>query len=80
MELNEAKGKVKEMVGQVVNSPDVEAEGKAEHGAGKVGKMVGQIEKVIEECARRALPKHGPGEAMRLWSPAQCWRDRAKSF
>jgi uncharacterized protein YjbJ (UPF0337 family) len=43
------KGKVKEVVGQVVNSPDLEAEGKAEHRAGKVEKKVGQIEKVLEK-------------------------------
>ena len=33
---HEVKGKVKETVGQVTNSPDLEAEGKAEHRAGKV--------------------------------------------
>jgi uncharacterized protein YjbJ (UPF0337 family) len=43
------KGAVKEKAGQVTNNPDLEAEGKAEHTAGKVEKKVGQIEKVIEK-------------------------------
>jgi uncharacterized protein YjbJ (UPF0337 family) len=43
------KGKVKETVGQVTNNPDLEAEGKAEHRAGKVEKKVGQIKKVFEQ-------------------------------
>ena len=41
------KGIVKEKAGQVTNNPDLEAEGKAEHIAGKVEKKVGQIEKVL---------------------------------
>jgi uncharacterized protein YjbJ (UPF0337 family) len=43
------KGKVKETVGQVTSNPDLEAEGKAEHRAGKVEKKVGQIKKVFEK-------------------------------
>jgi uncharacterized protein YjbJ (UPF0337 family) len=43
------KGKVKETAGQVTNNPDLEAEGKAEHRAGKVEKKVGQIKKVFEK-------------------------------
>jgi uncharacterized protein YjbJ (UPF0337 family) len=43
------KGKIKEKAGQVTNSPDLKAEGKAEHTAGKVEKKVGQIEKVLEK-------------------------------
>jgi uncharacterized protein YjbJ (UPF0337 family) len=35
---HEVKGKVKETAGQVTNNPDLEAEGKAEHRAGKVEK------------------------------------------
>jgi uncharacterized protein YjbJ (UPF0337 family) len=46
---HEVKGKVKEKAGQVTNNPDLKAEGKAEHTAGKVGKKVGQIEKVLEK-------------------------------
>ena len=42
---HEVKGKVKETAGQVTNNPDLEAEGKAEHRAGK-GENVGQIKKV----------------------------------
>ena len=33
---HEVKGKVKEKTGQVTNNPRLEAEGKAEHTAGKV--------------------------------------------
>ena len=45
---HEAKGKVKEKVGQVTNNPDTETEGQGEKVAGKVQKKVGQIEKVLE--------------------------------
>ena len=47
--LHEAKGKIKEKVGQVTNDPDLEAEGQAENFGGKVRKKVGQIEKVFEK-------------------------------
>ena len=43
------KGKVKEKAGQVINDPDLEAEGKSENLAGKVQKKVGQIEDVFEK-------------------------------
>jgi uncharacterized protein YjbJ (UPF0337 family) len=43
------KGKVKEKTGQVMNNPDLEAEGKAEHNLGKVEKKVGQIEEVLQK-------------------------------
>jgi uncharacterized protein YjbJ (UPF0337 family) len=46
--LHEAKGKVKEKVGQLTNNPDTETEGQGEKVAGKVQKKVGQIEKVLE--------------------------------
>jgi uncharacterized protein YjbJ (UPF0337 family) len=46
---HEVKGTIKEMVGKVVANPDLEAEGKAEHNAGKVEKKVGQIKKVFEK-------------------------------
>jgi uncharacterized protein YjbJ (UPF0337 family) len=46
---HEVKGKVKELAGQIVNSPDLEDEGKAENLGGKVQKKVGQIEKVFEK-------------------------------
>ncbi len=47
--LHEAKGKVKEKVGQVTSNPDSEAEGHGEKVAGKVQNKVGQIEKVLEK-------------------------------
>jgi uncharacterized protein YjbJ (UPF0337 family) len=47
--LHEAKGKVKEKVGQITNNPDTETEGHGEKVAGKVQKKVGQIEKVLEK-------------------------------
>jgi uncharacterized protein YjbJ (UPF0337 family) len=43
------KGKIKETVGKVTNSPNLQAEGKAEKNTGKVEKKVGQIEKVFEK-------------------------------
>jgi len=46
---NEVKGKVKETAGRVTNNPDLEAEGIAEYNAGKVGRKVGQIKKVLEK-------------------------------
>ncbi len=45
--LHDLKGKVKEEAGQVVNDPDLEAEGQAEKIAGKVQKKIGQVEKVL---------------------------------
>jgi len=44
--LHEAKGKVKEKVGQITNNPHLETEGHGEKVSGKVQKKVGQIEKV----------------------------------
>ena len=46
--LHEVKGKLKQMAGQVVGNPDLEAEGHAEGLAGKIQKKLGQIEKVFE--------------------------------
>ena len=46
---HEAKGKVKEKVGQVTNNPNLESEGKGEKMGGKVQKKVGDIEKVFEK-------------------------------
>jgi len=46
---HEVKGKVKETAGQVTNNPNLEVEGKAEYDIGKVGKKVGQIEKVLQK-------------------------------
>jgi uncharacterized protein YjbJ (UPF0337 family) len=47
--LHEAKGKVKETVGQVTNNPALEAEGQDENTSGKVQKKIGQIKKVFEK-------------------------------
>jgi uncharacterized protein YjbJ (UPF0337 family) len=47
--LHEAKGKVKEKAGQVINNPDLETDGHAEKVAGKVQKNVGQVEEVLEK-------------------------------
>jgi uncharacterized protein YjbJ (UPF0337 family) len=46
---HEAKGKVKETAGRVLNQPDLEVEGKTENLGGKVQKKVGQIEQVFEK-------------------------------
>jgi len=45
--LHDLKGKVKEQAGQLINDPDLEAEGQAEKIAGKIQKKVGQVEKVL---------------------------------
>jgi uncharacterized protein YjbJ (UPF0337 family) len=45
--LHDLKGKVKEKAGQLVNDPDLEAEGQAEKIAGKIQKKVGQVETVL---------------------------------
>jgi uncharacterized protein YjbJ (UPF0337 family) len=47
--LHEAKGKVKETIGKVINNPDLEAEGKAENLGGKIQKKAGQLERVFEK-------------------------------
>jgi uncharacterized protein YjbJ (UPF0337 family) len=47
--LHELKGTVKEKAGQLVNDPNLEAEGQAENLVGKVQTKVGHIEKVLEK-------------------------------
>jgi uncharacterized protein YjbJ (UPF0337 family) len=47
--MHEAKGAVKEKIGQVTNDPDLEAEGSGENLAGKVQKKIGDIKKVFEK-------------------------------
>ena len=47
--LHEAKGTVKEKSGQVINNPNLTAEGRKEKLAGKVQIKVGQVEKVFEK-------------------------------
>jgi uncharacterized protein YjbJ (UPF0337 family) len=45
--LHEAKGTIKEKAGELVNNPDVEAEGRAEKNAGKAQNWVGKVEKAV---------------------------------
>lgn len=47
--LHEAKGKAKEMAGEITDNPKLESEGKAEKIAGKVQGKVGEIKKVLGE-------------------------------
>jgi uncharacterized protein YjbJ (UPF0337 family) len=47
--LHEAKGKVKEKIGQATNNPNLEAEGVDENLGGKVQNKVGQVKKVFEK-------------------------------
>ena len=45
--LHEAKGKVKEMAGEITNKPKLKAEGTSEKMAGKVQEKIGQVKKVL---------------------------------
>ena len=45
--IHEVKGKIKQIVGELTNDPDLEAEGRAEKNAGKVQNIVGKVEKVL---------------------------------
>jgi uncharacterized protein YjbJ (UPF0337 family) len=44
---HEAKGKVKEVAGEITDNPKLEAKGKAENIAGKVQEKIGQVKKVL---------------------------------
>jgi uncharacterized protein YjbJ (UPF0337 family) len=46
---HEAKGKVREKVGEITNNPALRAKGKVENLAGKIEKKIGQFEKVLEK-------------------------------
>jgi uncharacterized protein YjbJ (UPF0337 family) len=46
---HEAKGKMKQKVGQLTNDPRLEGEGIGEKIAGKVQKKIGQVEKAVEK-------------------------------
>ena len=46
---HEAKGKIKQKVGQLTNDPRLEAEGIGEKIAGKVQEKIGQVEKADEK-------------------------------
>jgi uncharacterized protein YjbJ (UPF0337 family) len=45
--LHEAKGKVKEVAGEITDNPNLEAKGKSEKIAGKVQEKIGQVKKVL---------------------------------
>jgi len=45
--LHEAKGKVKEMAGEITNNPKLKAEGTSEKIAGKVQEKIGEVKKVL---------------------------------
>ena len=45
--LHEAKGQVKQTVGELINDPYLEVEGNVEKKEGKVQEKVGQINKVV---------------------------------
>ena len=44
---HEAKGKVKEVAGEITDNPKLEAKGKSEKIAGKVQEKIGQVKKVL---------------------------------
>ena len=44
---HEAKGKIKEVAGEITDNPNLEAEGKSEKIAGKVQEKIGQVKKVL---------------------------------
>ena len=46
---HEAKGKVKEIAGEITDNPKLEGKGKAEKIAGKVQEKIGEVEKVLEK-------------------------------
>lgn len=47
--VHEAKGKIKEKVGQLVNDPALKTEGQDENLKGKIQKKVGQVKRVFEK-------------------------------
>ena len=47
--LHTAKGQVKETVGELINNPNLEAEGIIEKAEGKTQEKVGQIKKVMDK-------------------------------
>ena len=44
---HEAKGKVKEVAGEITDNPKLETKGKSEKLAGKVQEKIGQVKKVL---------------------------------
>jgi uncharacterized protein YjbJ (UPF0337 family) len=47
--LHEAKGTIKEKAGELINNPDLEADGRAEKNAGKAQNWVGKVENLVGE-------------------------------
>ena len=47
--IHEAKGTIKEKVGQLTGNEELEADGKAEKNAGKVQNWIGKVEKLVGE-------------------------------
>lgn len=47
--LHQTKGKIKEITGKIIDSPELETEGKDEKIAGKVQKKVGDIKEVFDK-------------------------------
>ncbi len=45
--VHDAKGTIKEKIGQATNNPDLQDEGTAEKIGGKVQKKIGDVEKVL---------------------------------
>ena len=45
--MHKVKGKIKEIVGKVINKPDLEAEGKEESRTGEVQEKIGDVKKVV---------------------------------
>ena len=44
-----AKGKIKEVVGAVVDNPALEAEGKVEGVSGKIQEKIGHVEGIVDK-------------------------------
>ena len=47
--MHQAKGKIKETVGELVGNRDLEAEGKAENSEGKIQEAVGDVKKIFDK-------------------------------
>ncbi len=45
--IHQVKGTIKEKVGELTNTPDLEADGRAEENAGKVQNWIGKVEKGV---------------------------------
>lgn len=47
--IHEVKGTMKEKVGELTKSPDLEGDGRAEKNAGKIQNWIGKVEKAVGE-------------------------------